>query len=117
MPAHDYGATMSSGAPPAADATETDRLLEDSLAKQAETEQMGSATLNQMRGQTEQLDSATVTARDTQRVTKEAKRTLSDIACSILREKLVLGGIILVFLAIDVYLAYLLIKNKGSFSK
>mmetsp|Transcript_26553 Transcript_26553/g.79624 ORF Transcript_26553/g.79624 Transcript_26553/m.79624 type:complete len:109 (+) Transcript_26553:233-559(+) len=98
-------------------ATETDRLLDDSLAQSAKTEELGAATLDRMRAQREGLESAAGRAGDTRRVTAEAKGTIRDIALNVLKEKVVLAFIILFLIGVDGGLAYLLVQNGGSFMK
>jgi len=70
--------------------TKTDALLGESLRTNEETEEIGSATLTQLRAQREQLESASGQAQDTQRVTRDARSTLKHIAWKVFREKLTL---------------------------
>ncbi|KAJ1452078.1 hypothetical protein M885DRAFT_528122 [Pelagophyceae sp. CCMP2097] len=93
--------------------SQSDRLLDDSLRVNEETEQIGTATLEQMRRQREQLEGASGLARDTHQVTRSARRTLQEIAWKIFREKLVLLCVILLLIAIDFGLAYRLGSNSG----
>ena len=56
----------------------TDALLGDSLRTNEETEEIGEATLNQLRAQREQLQTASNQARDTQNVTRDARARRPD---------------------------------------
>ena len=107
-----YG-SMSEGRP----VGEAEQLLDNSMRTNENTEEMGHATLERMREQREQLSGAVATARDTQRVTSDAKGTLRDLAFKVVKEKIFLVFVILFMLGVDGGLAYLLIQNGGSFTK
>lgn len=91
----------------------TDALLGDSLRVNDETEEIGEATLSQLRAQREQLQTASNQARDTHQVTRDARATLKHIAWKVFREKLTLVLVIVCMLVIDCALAYRLITHKG----
>lgn len=91
----------------------TDALLGDSLRVNDETEEIGEATLSQLRAQREQLQTASSQARDTHQVTRDARATLKHIAWKVFREKLTLVLVIVCMLVIDCALAYRLITHKG----
>ena len=91
----------------------TDALLGESLRTNEETEEIGEATLTQLRAQREQLESASGQARETQRVTRDARSTLKHIAWKVFREKLTLVLVIVCMLVIDCALAYRLLTHSG----
>mmetsp|Transcript_11124 Transcript_11124/g.33185 ORF Transcript_11124/g.33185 Transcript_11124/m.33185 type:complete len:111 (+) Transcript_11124:666-998(+) len=91
----------------------TEALLGDSLRTNEETEDIGNATLEQLRRQREQLESASGTARDTRNITRDARQTLKAIAWKVFREKLTLILVITCLLGIDFALAYRLVTHKG----
>mmetsp|Transcript_28304 Transcript_28304/g.91279 ORF Transcript_28304/g.91279 Transcript_28304/m.91279 type:complete len:111 (+) Transcript_28304:104-436(+) len=104
-----YGAT---------DAPEEEKktLLEDSIAVTEEANQVGGATLEQLQIQRGQIEGAGSTASDTRSITQRAKQVMGDIQFKIFKEKVVLSFVILALLGVDAGLAYLLVKNGGSFT-
>jgi len=94
----------------------SDELLEDALRTTAETEQIGTQTLGQLRRQGEQLSAAQTHVQATDETVHEARDVLKEINRKICREKLWLWLIILMLLAIDGLLAYRLATNDGQLS-
>ena len=95
---------------------EGEALLDDSIGTNAATEAVGAATLDRLRGQQEQIRGAVDTAADTRRVTHDARGRLREVAFKVVKEKIFLGLVILFMLGVDGGLAYLLVKNGGSFT-
>ena len=95
---------------------EGEALLDDSIGTNAQTEAMGAATLGRLQGQREQLAGAADTAADTRRVTSDARSRLREVAFKVVKEKIFLVLVILFMLGLDGGLAYLLVKNGGSFT-
>ncbi|KAJ1450577.1 hypothetical protein M885DRAFT_621534 [Pelagophyceae sp. CCMP2097] len=99
------------------ESAESTALLQDSIDVNDESCEIGEAALGRMQEQRGQLLKATHTADDTRRITRDARGTMREMAWRIITEKAVLISCIVMLLGIDGGLAYLLIKNGGSFKK
>ncbi|KAJ8602216.1 hypothetical protein CTAYLR_003649 [Chrysophaeum taylorii] len=95
--------------------SESNRLLDDSLMVTDESGRIGEETLSKLQAQRETLEAASAQAVSTQSTTQQARTVMRNIEFKVFKEKAVLTLIIVVLLAIDGGLAYLLVQNKGSF--
>ena len=88
-------------------------LLDDSLQVNEETESIGELALIQLQRQTEQLRHTTNTVSDTREVIRNSRKQLLQIGWKICREKIVIIIVIFCLSAIDIFLAYRIVTNKG----
>ena len=78
------------------------------------TEALGHTTLGKIRRQHETIGYAARLSDDTRRITQDAKKSLRALYCRLLREKLCLSTIAILF-TVDVFLFYLLLRHGGRF--